>query len=201
MRRFNVSLGRFCVAHMWMSASKCAQHKLFEAYRNVYSSTRERLIHLIWWHLFLAIESHYSRTHSHSHIAHFIRAFHLWYEWWPAFAMKIVHVVDRCYNIYVLLFFCTLNHKNIYSICVRCMSMTHACQQLYLLLLLRFHSHFTSAFFYWQSFRCWMRINGEFLLLFFSLACVCVCMWCFVIRVCMRMIDRAKRNLGFIVKQ
>lgn len=54
--------------------------------------------------------------------------------------------------------------------------------------------HLSILFFYWQSFHHWMRLDGAFLLnillLFF-----------FLRRVCMRMIDRAKRNLGFIVKQ
>lgn len=104
------------------------------------------------------------------------------------------------------------------AVCVRHLSMTLpavAAFTSFSLLLSLFRSRFTSAFFLLAKFplvlvnanKWW---NSICIFCCFAVVCEPVCAYmsdwvsecrCFAMRVCMRMIDRAKRNLGFIVKQ
>lgn len=86
------------------------------------------------------------------------------------------YVLIQLYHIAVCIVPLAFDGKT-YSMCVR-MSITLPAVARFFL----FRSHFTSAFSYWQSFQCWMRVNGIQFLRFSScmcgvLLCAYACEW------------------------
>lgn len=79
------------------------------------------------------------------------------------------YVLIQLYHIAVCIVPLAFDGKT-YSMCVR-MSITLPAVARFFL----FRSHFASAFSYWQSFQCWMRVNGIQFLRFSSSFSSCMC--------------------------